>query len=189
MAANPKERDRIFTISNMFSFARLVLVWPIVYYLYQQTPRANWLAFAFMMMAVATDYLDGYLARKLNQKSDLGRIIDPLADKVGLGIVMLVLTMTHDLPLWFFILIISRDLAILILGFFMVSRANLIPESNWSGKFAVGAFALVIIVYTLSIDFMKSISIAIAVALFLYSIVSYSRRFLGFIQQQGNQQL
>ncbi|MFQ5631327.1 MAG: CDP-alcohol phosphatidyltransferase family protein [bacterium] len=170
---------RIFTVSNFLSFARVLLVWPIVMSLLERTGAGNVKALLFMLVAVITDYLDGYFARKFDQRSDVGRIIDPLADKIGIAIVAIAMTVTHELPVWFLILIITRDLAILLLGAFMVSRTKSIPESNWTGKVTVTAVAVVIIAFTLSIDTVKWYLLYACFAVLVISMYSYLKRFIG----------
>ena len=167
------------TISNFFSFARVLLVWPIVNGLLERTDAGNMKALLFMLAAALTDYLDGYFARKFDQRSDVGRILDPLAVKIGIGIVAIVLMFTHELPAWFLILIIARDLAILLFGAFMVSRTKNIPESNWTGKATVSALAIVIIAFTLSIDSVKWYLLYACVAVLVVSMYSYLKRFIG----------
>jgi CDP-diacylglycerol--glycerol-3-phosphate 3-phosphatidyltransferase len=169
---------RIFTISNFFSFARVLLAWPAVHYLLEGTNAGNIKALVLLLFAALTDFLDGYFARKLDQRTDVGRIIDPLADKIVLGAVTIVLVLTHDLPLWFLILIIARDLVILLLGALMVSRTKHIPESNWPGKTTVTALAIVIIAFILSLDPVKWYLLYVCVGVLLISMYSYLRRFI-----------
>ncbi|MCA9732891.1 MAG: CDP-alcohol phosphatidyltransferase family protein [Deferribacteres bacterium] len=179
-----KIRGRIFTISNFLSFSRIIIVWPIAYYLMQNTAKGNMTAFILMLIGACTDFMDGYLARALNQQSDLGRIIDPIADKVSLGLLGIILTQTSGLPVWFLILIIARDLAILLLGLKMIAKQDSIPESNWSGKIAVTGIAVVVILYTLGLSPWREAALWITVFLLLYSIVNYFRRYLAFLQAQ-----
>ena len=60
----------------------------------------------FTLLAVTTDALDGYFARLLHQESELGKVIDPLADKIGVGIVVVLLLIFGDIPLWFALLVL-----------------------------------------------------------------------------------
>lgn len=167
---------RIFTTSNVLSFARIVLIWPILVELRKGTPAGNMAAILWMLAAAATDFLDGFLARTLKQQSDLGRVLDPLADKVAVGAAAFILTRTHGLPLWFFILIIARDLAILMVAPIVAARISAVPESNWYGKVAVTAVGLVIILFTLNVAPWKSYLLYATVLMLAISTVSYCRR-------------
>ena len=173
-----QKRERIFTISNFFSFVRVLLIWPIVHFLQQSTPQANMQALALMLLGALTDFFDGYFARKFNQRTDFGRLLDPVADKITIGAIAIVLMQTHELPLWFLILIIARDLAILLLGALMVSRTHRIPESNWPGKTTVTALAIVLIAFTLSLNGVKWYLLYASIGVLAVSTFSYLKRFI-----------
>lgn len=172
------QSNKVWTLSNALSFARAVLAWPIVASLMIGTRAGDIQALVLMLLAGLTDFFDGYLARKFNQTSDVGRIIDPLADKICVVAIAVTLMFTHGLPMWFLILIIARDLAILLLGTFMISHTKSIPESNWPGKVTVTVLAMVLIVYTLSLDPLKMPVLVAGVAVVLISTVSYFKRFI-----------
>ncbi len=162
------------------------MAWPIFVILSRNTVEDNFLAYGLMLLAGVTDYFDGYFARKFNQESDMGRILDPLADKVLVGAIAIVLTTTHGMPLWFLLLIIGRDLAILFLGYFMVSKTKEIPESNWPGKVAVTASALVLTVYVLPLEPYRAFFLWGGTAMLLISTASYVVRFYQFIRAKDN---
>jgi CDP-diacylglycerol--glycerol-3-phosphate 3-phosphatidyltransferase len=182
LAGSPDRRSaeaaHWWTISNLLSFSRIILLIPILLFLRENTPAGNLKAFGFMLLAAATDWFDGYLARRFHQKSDLGRIIDPVSDKICVGAIAAYLAIFRDFPLWFLILILARDFTILIVGLFMTVRRG-VPESNWPGKVAVTAMAVVLIVFTLDIAAVKWPFFWIMVALFFVSVVSYAPRILG----------
>ncbi|KAA3612284.1 MAG: CDP-alcohol phosphatidyltransferase family protein [Calditrichaeota bacterium] len=180
-----KIQGKIFTISNWLSFSRIIIIWPIAHYLLLRTPEGNFIAFILMLIGAATDFFDGFLARALKQESDLGRIIDPIADKIGLGLLGVILTQTSGLPVWFLILIIARDLAILLLGSKIIARENKIPESNWFGKTAVGGIACVVILYTLALTPWREIALFITVTLLLISMYSYLKIYIEFKKKQA----
>ncbi len=91
---------RNWTISNGLSFLRILLVIPIAVLLLQ--PEHRMLVVGLLLFAALTDLFDGYLARMLNEVSDFGKIIDPLADKIAVGVVCLILMVQGKVPLWFF---------------------------------------------------------------------------------------
>lgn len=162
-----------FYISNILSFSRVVLLFPIYHFLSWHTTRGNYLAVVFMLLAAATDNFDGRLARRLKQTSDLGRIIDPLADKICVAVVGVILVSTRDLPLWFFLAVIARDLMIVILGMFLVLRTRQVMESDMLGKVTVTALATVIITFTIDISPLKWYFLWCSVILLLASAVNY----------------
>ena len=175
---NTAERNRVWTISNFLSFSRLLFLLPALFYLHQDTPRGNWMATGFLLLSGATDWCDGFLARKLRQQSELGRIIDPLMDKVCVGAVAIYLALFRDFPLWFLLLILARDFTILTLGLLMTSRQHKVPESNWYGKVTVSAMAIVLLVFILDVSAVKWPFFWSMVCVFFISIASYVHRFL-----------
>ena len=89
--------DRVFTIPNLLSMARLLGV-PIFLWLIL-VPQADGLAVALLVVSGITDYLDGYLARRLNQISRLGQLLDPIADRLYI-LAILVGLLVRDIIPW-----------------------------------------------------------------------------------------
>ena len=94
------------TLANLFTFARLVLI-PIFgwLWLHGDGERALWI----FAIAVATDVVDGFLARWLNQRSRLGALLDPIADKVLVLVALVVGMVLHHIPPWLAVVILGRD--------------------------------------------------------------------------------
>jgi len=126
--------NNIFTISNGLSFLRLLLSIPLYFSIIGNNYSA---AVIICLLAYLTDLGDGYLARKLNQITEFGKIIDPLSDKVFVFVFVITLFIQGRIPFWFFAVIASRDLLILLGGLFMASKVKKIPASNLFGKGAV----------------------------------------------------
>lgn len=174
---NADGRQRPLNISNALSLSRIFFLIPIIFFLEQNSATGNLRAVLCMLLAGVTDWLDGYLARRFHQKSDFGRIVDPVADKIAVATVAVYLTCQRDFPLWFLLLILARDFVILAIGFLIVSRRRAVPESDWFGKVAVTAIAIVLIIYTLDVEPLKIPLLMISVALFGLSIFNYFERF------------
>ena len=102
--------SRILTIPNLLSLARLATV-PVFVWLFV-TDRTN-AAVTLYAIAAWTDFFDGYLARRLNEVSELGKLLDPLADRVFIVALAVALVANDVLPLWLAIAIIARDVVIL----------------------------------------------------------------------------
>ena len=99
--------DRVFTIPNLLSMARLLGV-PIFLWLIL-VPQADGLAVALLVVSGITDYLDGYLARRLNQISRLGQLLDPIADRLYILAILVGLRVRDIIPWWLVALLIGRD--------------------------------------------------------------------------------
>lgn len=100
------------TIPNWITFSRLLGIPFLLYGLYNPTPQAKWICLAIFLIAALTDWLDGYLARKLNQISELGKFLDPLVDKLLVLAPLLVFIELGIVPAWGVFLILARELAI-----------------------------------------------------------------------------
>jgi len=172
MKLKMKFREFIY-ISNLLSFARILLAAPVYYLLHQRTTNGNLMALGVLFLAALTDALDGRLARKLGQKSELGRVLDPVADKICIGVVVLSLLRTSDLPFWFVIMVLIRDVGIVVLGMFMSIRTNRIVESNMLGKITVTSLSMTTVAFIIDIVILKRITMAVSVVLLLASSMSY----------------
>ena len=85
-------------LPNLVTFSRLLGVPFLLYGLYDPSVQSRWICVAIFVVAAATDWLDGYLARKLNQITDLGKFLDPLVDKLLVLAPLLVLIELGKVP-------------------------------------------------------------------------------------------
>lgn len=99
-------------LPTWITFSRLLGVPFLLYLLYLPSAQAHWLAVGVFLIAAGTDWLDGYLARRLNQVTDLGKFLDPLVDKFLVLAPLLVLIELGVVPAWGVFLILARELAI-----------------------------------------------------------------------------
>ncbi|NEN91483.1 MAG: CDP-diacylglycerol--glycerol-3-phosphate 3-phosphatidyltransferase [Okeania sp. SIO3H1] len=99
-------------IPNWITFSRLLGIPLILYILKTPTNQNLWICLVIFLIASVTDFLDGYLARKLNQVSDLGKFLDPLADKLLVLAPLLALIELGKVPAWGVFLILGRELTI-----------------------------------------------------------------------------
>ena len=130
--------DRVLTVPNLLSFARLlgvpVFLWLIL------VPQADVAAFVLLVVAGASDWVDGYLARRLNQRSRLGVLLDPLADRLYIAATLLGLALRGIIPWWLVGVLVARELFLL----------TLLPRLRRAGRVALpvtyvgksGTFAL-----------------------------------------------
>jgi len=100
------------TLPNWITFSRLLALPLLLYGLHNPTEQARWICLVIFLVAAGTDWLDGYLARKLNQITDLGKFLDPLVDKFLVLAPLLVLIELGQVPAWGVFLILARELAI-----------------------------------------------------------------------------
>jgi cardiolipin synthase len=172
-----------FTISNLLSVSRIFLVIPMGYCLLTDFPHHRLWTAIVILVAVSTDFLDGYLARKLHQVSELGKVIDPIADKIGIGAYAVLMAWTGDVALWYIIVILLRDVLIFIGGLYIRSKKRIIPQSNWPGKIAVTVIAMVLFCATLEMPASHPVYLILfwfSIVMMLASLISYGQRlFIG----------
>ena len=102
----------LFNIPNSITLSRLLGI-PIILYLLNDPSVGNrWWSLGIFLVVALTDWLDGYLARKLDQVSDIGKFLDPLVDKLLVLIIFLVLIEMQLIPAWGVGLILAREMAI-----------------------------------------------------------------------------
>jgi cardiolipin synthase len=102
------QTDRVLTVPNILSALRLLGV-PLFLWLIL-VPEADWWAIVVLAIAGFTDWLDGYLARKWHQISRVGQLLDPIADRLYILATLIGLLLRGIVPLWFVLLLVSRDL-------------------------------------------------------------------------------
>ena len=117
-------QDRILTLANAISISRIFLAIPLVL-IFEDISKGNpdklWWAFGLIITIVLTDFLDGYVARKAEAITNFGKLIDPVADKVCMMVVMIYLIINYKLPfLLFFITLAIRDIFLIIIGVYLM---------------------------------------------------------------------
>lgn len=112
------QTDRVLTIPNILSMARLVGV-PLFLWLILRPefggPKSDGWAFLVLALSGISDYLDGKLARRWNQISSLGRLLDPAADRLYILSTLVGLTWREILPLWLTLALVARELMLLVM--------------------------------------------------------------------------
>lgn len=179
----PTERLRVFInpreflyISNILSLSRIILLPLIVFGLTKNSTGYTIFTITVMTLAIATDGLDGYLARRLNEVSALGKILDPVCDKICIGITAFSVTLLHNFPWWAMGFIILRDIAIVICGILMVEQWTIITSSNIWGKATSFFQASSIIAYALHLPY-KTYPLTVAMVFTAVSSISYAMEF------------
>jgi len=169
----------VFTIPNFLTMMRFFMLIPIMHHLLRVERK---MALIWMLISAATDLADGFLARKLKQQSDFGRIIDPLADKVSvLGVAaFMVFSNNYNLPHWFFIFILIRECFVVAAAYYVMKSGGDVLEAARPGKNSAFATAMAIIIYVLNLQPWGIILVWIAVVLDLYSTWIYYQRFIEY---------
>jgi CDP-diacylglycerol--glycerol-3-phosphate 3-phosphatidyltransferase len=175
-------KKEFFYLSNLLSLFRMLLAIPLWILLSQNNFNDNRILIGSLcLFAAITDVLDGFLARKLNQVSEFGKIIDPLADKVCVGILILKLFLLDQIPIYYLTIILGRDLLILVGGIITSKKLKKVIPSNYIGKATVItiSLSLLFIIFGMAKTnliflsmFFSSILLSF-ISLFSYSINAY----------------
>ena len=148
------EFNKINTLSNYISFFRILLAVPIFIFIsnIDEIEGARYILLSLYILVYLTDIADGYFARKFNQVSELGKIIDPLADKILVFLVIVYLYYFEFIPSYYFWIIILRDIIIFIGGIFVSKKIGKVLPSNYLGKLTVIFIGFFIIMVTLGLE-------------------------------------
>lgn len=187
MATNTKNIDgkkvkvsgRVMTWSNMISFSRILVAFPIVYLHYINDLQVTTTAGLLILYGVISDYLDGLIARKTNTISEVGKMIDPIADKLCALVLFVYTVWIGWIPLWFLILAMFRDISIMLGSYFIKSKYDKVAMAIMSGKISVNVLAL----YWISVFFFPDVTnvhmflMACSVILMVISWIDYFNRY------------
>jgi len=183
---------RINTKSNYLSFFRLLLSIPAFFLLdfIHDSFNYRYILVAIYMLAYITDLLDGYLARKFDEVTEFGKIIDPLADKILTAVIIIKLFMIGEIPEFYFWVIILRDVLIFIGGLIVSNMIGRVLPSNLLGKLTISSIGFFIIGITLnveSIPVLYNILYYLSLTLSFVSIIGYGIRAFDSIKWTKNE--
>ena len=170
-----------FYISNLLSISRIFLGGIVVFLLVKGFDSR--LILTICAVAVLTDYFDGYFARKFNQITELGKILDPLADKLAVGAVVITLIYYRNFPLWLAAVIVGRDVLILIAGLFIIGKTKIIISSIFIGKITVTVLSFLIIAYVIEYTSLQPYLEILAICLIVLSLISYCFKYLSLVKK------
>ncbi len=177
--------SRFLTSSNLLSVLRALLIVPFVAVMLSNLPNARLWGCVIILLAALTDKLDGVLARRFNEVTEWGKILDPLADKVGVAAVALVLLRLGEIPLWYVLTLLGRDLVIFAGGVFVKARYGVVTSSNLMGKWTIVAVSITLFSGVLHLPSpWLDILVGVSSVMLLLSLVSYFIRFLTIIKGQ-----
>ena len=175
---------RFWTTPNVLSMLRLVLIMPLAWLIISDGPLL-WIMI-IVVLAIATDYFDGRIARWSNTESEWGKVLDPMADKLGGGMVVAALAIQGSIPLWFLLTLAIRDIVILVGGGIIRIKTGQIVASMWSGKVAVTAVAITALAALLRADApVLEFCLWTSAVLLVYSFLRYMVRFFSLLGASG----
>ncbi|MBI3122874.1 MAG: CDP-alcohol phosphatidyltransferase family protein [Ignavibacteriales bacterium] len=129
----------LFLIPNLITLFRLLLSLPIIYIFlnYNSIPNSNYFVVGIIILAFVSDITDGFVARKTKQISEMGKLLDPLADKILTAIIIFFLWKISYVPLEYLVILLLRDAVIFSGGIYLTRKTQTITPSNYFGKFTI----------------------------------------------------
>lgn len=164
-----KVTGRVFTFSNFISFTRFLIAFPIIYLHYHNEQRYNGTIILLAVYGVVSDYLDGLVARKTNTISEVGKIIDPVSDKLCAAILFVYTVWLGWIPLWFLLVNVLRDVLIMLGSAFIKFKYGKVAMSTMSGKISVNILAL----YWIAVFFFREAAFAHTLLLYASTLAMF----------------
>lgn len=141
----------VWTVPNVITVARFLLIAPICWMIVAGTAQGTWLPVILLAVWASTDWVDGLLARVLDQRSRFGEIMDPLADRLGITAMLISLAVSGAVEWWWLLVIVAVDALVIVFAHRAARDGSL--HVSWVGKTrtAVLMTALVLLVLGVSV--------------------------------------
>ena len=179
-------QSKILTIPNLLSFFRLCLI-PVFMWLYCVERNYLWTGIILIISGL-TDTVDGIIARKFNMISDLGKVLDPIADKVTQAAMLFCLLTRFPLMIAPLALMVVKEFFMGVTGLLVIQKTGKVFGADWHGKVNTWLlYAMMIIhVFWYNIpDVVSKVLIGICVVMMLISLVLYGRHNLKALRETG----
>ena len=173
-------------LPNKLTLLRVILVPVFMAVLYWDFPGATWAALVIFILASLTDLLDGQIARRFNQVSDLGKLLDPIADKLTQGAMLICLVKRFPrfwIPL---ILMIAREAFVGVTSLLAIKKSGHVEGAEMHGKVATVMLYALALSHLLFGDMPRALSdalIAVTTAAMAVSFVLYAKKNLGIMRR------
>ena len=169
-------------IPNALSLLRMVLlpVFAVLYLNSDNNPALLYWAFGVLLISGLSDSIDGYIARRFNQITDLGKVLDPLADKLTQVTVVLCFAIKNSWAIYLLVICLIKELLQGIGGLILLQRGEKIHGARWYGKvstFVFYGFMTVIVLWTDMPFWLMAIMVGIVAFLMLFAFFKYLKLF------------
>lgn len=174
---------KILTVPNLLSIFRILLI-PLFAVVYFQQHYG--IAIAVIVLSGVTDVVDGYIARHFDQVTEIGKLLDPLADKLTQITVVFCITITYPFVWPFFIVIIVKELLMMVFSLVLLRREEKATGSEWYGKLATAVFyaSMFLILLNGKLFFLNNIFVIVLMAVtVICAVYAFVRYFLLFVRK------
>lgn len=180
----------LFTIPNILTYLRIILIIPFVYLFLSEKYILSAICIA---VSGLTDCFDGMIARRFNQVTSLGKILDPIADKATLFAVVICMVIYVPAVLPVLVVLLIKDIIMLLGGIDLINKGITPPAAKWYGKVGTIVFYFsVLLIVALKAFFKIENSIVdfsllgITAVVMLYALFSYGKIYLQLIKEYRN---
>lgn len=177
----------LWTVPNILTYCRFILIIPFVYYFLAE----NYIAAAISVgLSALSDCFDGLIARKFNQVTALGKILDPIADKATLFAVVICMVIYVPTVLPVLIVLVVKDLAMLLGGMVLIKRGIAPSVAKWYGKLGTILFyvSVCLIVFLKAVFDYENFALdftllAITAVVMIFALIQYAKIFFDFLKE------
>ncbi len=188
--------QQIWSIPNLLSIFRIVLIPLFVWrYVTAQTKEEFYAAALIIALSGLTDLLDGLIARRFNMITELGKALDPFADKLTQGALLLCLIMDYPFMKGLIVLFLVKELSMAALSAVLYRRGKKLDGAKWFGKVSTAVFyavSLILIVFTGLPRSVSNALIGLSAVMMLIAFAGYARLLVGMYRgtkdEKGNKQ-
>lgn len=174
-------------IPNLLTILRIIVIIPLIYWF----SKGQYVVASIMLIISAlSDLFDGRIARKLNQKTKLGAILDPVADKLTLAAVVICLGIKFPFTIPFVIMLILKEVLMLVGGIYLLRKKITPPAAAWYGKISTVVFyiSMVVIVIAYAIlnyenHILMIVLLSITAVCMIYSLARYFILFIRLLKE------
>lgn len=171
-------RAEAFSIPNILSYFRLLLI-PLFIVLYVQEDFTE--ALITLAASGLSDILDGRIARKYDMVTDLGKVLDPVADKLTQCAMMLCVAMRYPAMWWLLGLHVVKELIMLVMGWYVLKKTDTVNSAIWAGKLCTGVIYAVMMLHVILPHLPQPVSVGCTVVcagLIVLSLIVYTARYV-----------
>ena len=176
-------KQEAFTLPNMFSYLRLILI-PVFVVLYVKDHYAY--ALGVLIVSWVSDVLDGFIARRFNMVTDLGKFLDPLADKLTQAAMIICVATTYH-TMWILVgLLVIKELAMFTMGLYVLKVTNELNSARWYGKLCTAVIYIIMAGVLFWPDMSGALmngGIALCAALIGLCLLLYGAKYLRLLRQ------
>lgn len=181
--------NKILTVPNFISFVRIMLIPVYAYFIWK---REGQIALSLMVLCGVSDFLDGYIARASKSITKLGKILDPIADRLMIFITLIMLSVVGVLPIYICIAIFLRETMLFFLyGCLILNGREIIPVTMLGKTATAGLIISMPLVYLASfmdfktLHFIATILLVISVCLYWLAGLVYARKTMNDLHKVG----